>query len=538
MGKLRKQIAHRFLNVVLNLVLSVGLILILFSLSVEGASKKKKVKPVPKKKPSTLSNRSAIRDNDGSIWIDDHPNLSQESSIQNRQIIGLSQTFLWVGPKGEVIKNTWPIKAEWLWDRLHAKDKFKSPVMRLIVKIPTWIDVKKFEISDGKITLSKDASLEDLSSNSQILKVYTTATQAAIQLDIKDSTKTYPNHISLLIVNKFTTPFLWVHDNCLQGGFILTPRGESKLPYFYLAAYCHDDGISLKVRFFWSEDVRIRSFTLPLEGGAKELSSSYLLPKTLPKSDKPLSFPQMGLIVLEKGSRLGKKKDVKTAEINVEWHPRPTPKRFTQTISLGPSFLNYSENPQGIHIKQLSLTGKFSVTYWLVPEKWDLSGNTYFSIISLFSSRSGLDHLGVPRFYGINGRVGYKVRPTTPGGPLDMGVKISAGWYLWGMQNSDSRYGVALLGGPQFFVLADGKTNGDGRSYGTSFKIAPISDQIFSASLDSMELAVGGSYQINSHYELNPILGTLDIARASMRFSNANNRISLFSFSLGLSYGL
>jgi hypothetical protein len=217
--------------------------------------------------------------------------------------------------------------------------------------------------------------------------------------------------------------------------------------------------------------------------------------------------------------------------------------RFRLALGSGLTYSSYREQVtegklSDIQVQQLGWTFKADVGYTLIPKVLDLGANTFFTILPLWRTPTAYESA---RFYGINGRLGYRL-------PVDLGaleMMILSGWYLWGMWVDDAvnPYGVALMSGPQIFFSVRMAQVGH-RSFSGYFKYAPIHYKpgiVFS----NYELAMGGSFQLNSPEAKHPISLTLDLSTTSIKLERdlayritQATQLSMSSVSLGVTIPL
>lgn len=215
-------------------------------------------------------------------------------------------------------------------------------------------------------------------------------------------------------------------------------------------------------------------------------------------------------------------------------------RRILTSAGLGLTHESYNE-PGGISLSENTTTGKFSIVYLLDPGKWELGGNLFTNLLTLSHSP---DDREAARWYGINGRIGYRLPVSIPSTSL----WLMTGWYMWGMlvpsdpAGAQNDYGIAFLTGPQIFVTA--RITPPHQHAGWIYlKLASISDPSSPFSLVNRELAGGGGIALSDAGVPHPLSLTVDFADAKYgkKYADlAQGPVSfhLFSLSLGVSVGL
>jgi hypothetical protein len=201
---------------------------------------------------------------------------------------------------------------------------------------------------------------------------------------------------------------------------------------------------------------------------------------------------------------------------------------FDAGVSL--SSLSYTQTSptSQVKINQIGLTPKVGATYNLTS-RLDVGASTFITAAGLPTSRNP-DGIEIPRFYGVNLRVGYKLIDFTRGN-----LFLMTGPYFWGMilpkTASGITYGVVKLSGPQLFLVGRVLTP-SGRTAIGYLKGAGILDADGNA-FDNREIAIGGAYQLTSPRAKRRIMANLDLSTA--RFFVSGEKIQLNSFNLGVS---
>ncbi|MCM2322188.1 MAG: hypothetical protein NDJ90_02895 [Oligoflexia bacterium] len=442
-------------------------------------------------------------------------------------------SFRWVGSNGEVLKATWPFKSDWQWLKLNPTDAFERPVFRTAVRVPEGVLIEKFEVSGGLITfIQGDEGQPGV--KQQIMAVDTLSPQTVVRLKIKE--KSFRRDITLMIDLAEAAPQIWMHESCQKENVRLRLKEKTELGHLFMGGYCKVEQNQLRLTLFWSGGIDHKGGSLP--GKLKMTGEPLRQTFEIPTPGKDAGSPPFQLGDARFSGTQGFTA-AKSATYQVEWVPRRPMPRFMHSASLGFSYLSYQEDPIGVKVNESGLTGKYLFSYWLLPEKIDVSANGYITLLPFMAKTQGPEGMSVApsRFFGINGRTGYQIAKDSHG-LGNFNLKFSLGWYVWGMLVPGSNYGTNFVMGPQLLASVGGATLGSGRSWSGYVKLSPISDTNFTVSLSSREIAAGGSYEVSRVGIPHPIFMTLDMAHAGIKFATAANEISLLSLSLGVSYGL
>jgi hypothetical protein len=318
----------------------------------------------------------------------------------------------------------------------------------------------------------------------------------------------------------FVLPFTLVKYSCAESGISLLKR-TGNLHFVYLVANCEDNGDAIDLYILTSPDAVIANTTLPDTQGEGKGWIKYTIPK-------PKVIPSRGVSLgeLDVGDPSGQK-SMKYEVIAV---PPRTPPRFYMTLTLGVSHLLYQEDPRNIRLTELAGVAKINMIYALIPRSLDIGGNAFMTVAPF--SHTPLD-LPAAKFYGINGRVGYRL-------PVGLGAtewSFLVGGYWWGMLVPGNTFGIKALSGPQVFITTRTQQYRH-RSFFLYFKFAPISDSLSTMSLSNREIAGGGGYQLTSPEARRDVTLTLDVAEARFHSDLEGNSMRLISYSLGLQTGL
>ncbi len=181
-------------------------------------------------------------------------------------------------------------------------------------------------------------------------------------------------------------------------------------------------------------------------------------------------------------------------------------KRFFGTVSVGISQISYTGPGVTTALKEIAATPKFSGTYVLIPDRWDLTANLYFTAPILKSSESGT----TLNFLGSNVRGGYHLTPPKAPWKLIFGFGI---YYTTTFSNQT--IGYANVSGPQVYPILQRRFSAD-KVFSVYFKYSPVSDSFQLLNLSNHELASGISYRYKkvvsgfdfSHLKLKTAVGT------------------------------
>jgi hypothetical protein len=208
--------------------------------------------------------------------------------------------------------------------------------------------------------------------------------------------------------------------------------------------------------------------------------------------------------------------------------------RFRLVAALGPSYVTYQEQTGVLNtdFKTIILTAKVTARYELLPRKWDLGFNTFFSAFQITNGYS--DKSVSTRFLGINLRLGYTFPSTSK-----WSFGLNGGWYYTTMLVTGKRFGFMNMAGPQLYPLLVGRLN-NGKVLSFYAKYSPIIGLGFA----NREIAGGAGYSVpltNGH----PMIFNFDYANISFDLLNqktsagatVNSSIRSSSISLSAGYG-
>jgi len=200
-----------------------------------------------------------------------------------------------------------------------------------------------------------------------------------------------------------------------------------------------------------------------------------------------------------------------TEVIYIRSHLGELSHRWSFDVGLSYSTINYRETyVSTFELTELGITPQAGVTFRLSP-KFELNLNGYFTVASIAMDKSPAD-IENSRFYGINGRVGYRLFKFSN----EARIYLMPGWYLWGQmvpgELSNRSYGVSTLSGPQAFLMGRFTTRSNHQWY-AYLKAAMIQDGHWSGG--NHELSLGGGYQISDPFQSRRWMLTFDLSRAN-----------------------
>ncbi len=210
------------------------------------------------------------------------------------------------------------------------------------------------------------------------------------------------------------------------------------------------------------------------------------------------------------------------------------PRRYKIGLSIGQTWTNYSELYQfqpGLLIpdlKQRSILGTLSLTYYLVPEVIDVNAEGYLTLATLAKSGANDDL----RFYGLNFRVGYVI-------PLNYEtwrLVLFGGWYHANTLVLGGGYGYKNLYGPQFYPQLEYAPYVEERrfTYGVYAKISPVTDGLTGYDFKNRELGAGINFKVPIGKLIYPIdsyttLLVLSLGWSHLNFEHFNVRVVTIS---------
>lgn len=457
----------------------------------------------------------------------------------------------WIDIRGKLVKVNWPFRSEWVWvsqadfesartnatrsvltqDHARAADGAAAganatpaelPVLRTWIKLPESVSIEEIRaegavipIHPGKGPFSGKnvVAVDSLQRSSQVSFRLLRGGRAIIET-------------SALIRATREGPARLIHKSCPEIGvspYSSTIANAGKRgDYLYVALRCSLSSSELKVDLIGSPDSKwlaISSSGRTSFRGEKWLRYTFRRPKE-EASDRRL------LIRFAIGDP-----DGSDAERHfVFYTPKRLGRRYSLSVGAGVTSLLYTEKPYGYRIMEIAPTVKAAAAYQLVPGVFDIDASFYVNVAASPVSSSSPD-LPSAKFYGVNARAGYRL-------PIDAGAmtwKFLAGYYFWGMNVKDRKYGISMTSGPQAFI--SGAYQAAGRRSASGYvKFAPVSTSPGKISLSSREIAVGGALQVNSPEARNPWMLTLDFSTMRVVSATTRNEARLHTSSLGISY--
>jgi len=197
--------------------------------------------------------------------------------------------------------------------------------------------------------------------------------------------------------------------------------------------------------------------------------------------------------------------------------------RFRYSAGLGVSKINYSEGSI-YNINLLGITGKVGLVFAQGPW-WEFGGNTYITILPF--SITGTEK--TLRFFGMNFKAGYKI----PMIKSPWSLQVNGGVFIGRTLVTGSSFGYEYLLFPQIYLSLGRRWNYLFKS-GIYLKYAPISDQFFSLSPTSRELAFGALHYWDR--ETGKIDYSLELDYSTLKIVTEKSiEINTSSFSLSVS---
>ncbi len=447
---------------------------------------------------------------------------------QQKQIPIPTFSSYWINAKGQSQAKSKILNAQWVWSKETSNSSIETPALVLKIENPFPKDWNpQFSSSDGaKITYP-------LTKDSNYFEIEIRTSNPTIRYIVIDSKG---NELELTFVLQSNSPTTIVHNStaCEKIGHFLEAT-ENKSHSLFLIMQCKEyfDHIEYTLykstEFKWSENGELKERDPKNEYNFIEFKNI--------KSQEANVYTKTLLTDSIKDDTGG------NVKFQIRFVPKIPPKRLTASAGIGPSYYQYSETPTkraGLKLTQMSLTGKVNVGYKLIPKVLDVAFNMFGNVITLVHTPASYNGyaLNPARFYGINGRLGYRL-------PTKLGATefyFLTGWYFWGMivsaSNAKAAYGIESLTGPQLFFMVNHMPK-DKVGYWAYFKFALIADQLSISNTSNSEIAFGCGVQLTPKNP-KPVSLTLDISKA--HFSNkgyavpstTGNEMSLMSYTLGL----
>ncbi len=203
----------------------------------------------------------------------------------------------------------------------------------------------------------------------------------------------------------------------------------------------------------------------------------------------------------------------------------PENKRWSINTALALTYSSFGDH-RDRSVTQLAPTLKAGSVYRFKPTRWLVGLSFYYSFAPILHSP---DTLPNAQYYGINGRVGYRL----PQKILDFDPTVLLGWYYWGMIVPQSKYGLSGVFGPQMFISGS-KELLTKRILSVYLKYAPLSETAGIPNPLNHELAIGGSWTIFADSRYGPLLLTSDFSELSATFNGSGRKVSIQTVSVGL----
>lgn len=407
----------------------------------------------------------------------------------------------WINREGKILEVSWPFESEWRWEKEH-------PVHEIRMKVPRQIAIESAEAGAAPVRVDKERSE---------LWLQATTTLTIVRLKFQDSQKQLPVLANLIVELPNRVNHVWNHPSCEKERVQLLPDKSNALFPVYVGLICSREGGALVLTPIWSRELRFHSTSLP--GGQVAAGAAHPSVYRVPVPESGRSAVTLGR--LEFAQALNRPGSVpKAASFSVQWTSPNASRRFVNGVSLGPSLLKYSEVLTEVEVNEVVLTAKAQSTYWIVPGVWDASVSGYLSVTPLQAQLSPSFILPA-RFYGINLRSGRNFGA----------VKLSGGWYFWGMSMKPPLYGLSQVMGPQVLVSAR-HAFASGRAVSGYLKFAQVGVPQLSIQTNR-ELAAGAAFDLTGPSAILPLNFTVDVAHARIETSGSDS-LALLSMSAAI----
>lgn len=394
---------------------------------------------------------------------------------------GFQAVYRWVDSWGKVQKTTWPTRGRWGWTR-------NGPAFRIQIRFPADVADVQVEAKGARARVVPE---------SRTVWIETRQRLSSATLMYRTSQGTLQSNLIIQLV--------------------------SKQPLYMLDPGCREQGISVR-------SVKKGATGLAVGIRCRETEAEIFVTPDLESSSKRVALNPTETSVLARFqvSDRDQREQVTAYEI-LQGDGPVTKSRWSLTAGLSGTVASYSESHQGIASTTAALVGKFGVAYQIIPNRLNASFSAFGSIWPFLQRPATLES---PRYYGLNGRVGYVL-------PIDwagLNWSLSGGWYFWGMLVRSNSYGVAYLTGPQIYFFVNRSAGFRNRSFFGYLKWAPLMEGIQLPRLADREIAIGGGYQLNSGRSRHPILLTADISDLfiGIPLGATEARIGLLTVSVGM----
>lgn len=448
----------------------------------------------------------------GSLW-------AQQPSAPKSPTRKSSLILKWIDAKGNLYPGGRVEKMEWVWSRYSLNDLVESPALRMQIssRLPAdW--VVKSAVGDG-ITVVENPSPGE----TQRMTVDVRTASASLRMTFQDA-KGQVAEMTLAVEVTVPKPYVLIRPECSKYDLkFIAHKAESR--HLYVGLSCNDVGDGFELFFFRSTDSKWNHDDGLVDFDEKDELTAFKYFVAKPKSQTVYSQKLFRVGTVDEAGR--------KTEYSVFYTPKITPSRFYASAGLGMTYYQYTETLFDIKKVQFSPTGKVNVGVRIIPRVLDVAFNGFLTLFPIYHSPSSLPFA---RFYGLNGRLGYRL-------PIGIGATefmFLTGWYFWGMivnaNNIDQQYGINSLNGPQIFINMVHSQAGHA-GWWTYLKLAMITDQFRLTAFGNREIALGAGLELSPR-ETKPFAITLDVAQAQFSTVDASNAMKLLSFTLGLQKSL
>lgn len=205
-------------------------------------------------------------------------------------------------------------------------------------------------------------------------------------------------------------------------------------------------------------------------------------------------------------------------------------KRIRHGTQLGISQIAYTESPGIALLDQTAIHLKENLDFWLIRDRLDLGLSGYISgLANLNVSGDALSE--APLYWGTSIRATLSLSKKASSWDL----RLSPGYYIWGMSVRSQDYGIGILGAPQLVISLRRRKSGK-RPWGAYVKIAPTSTS-FDLLRTNRELAFGADISLSKTQAKRPIFATIDLAHTQFEkgvTAGLTQAAELMSLSAGL----
>ncbi|MGE0616161.1 MAG: hypothetical protein AB7P04_11020 [Bacteriovoracia bacterium] len=429
-----------------------------------------------------------------------------------------------IDDQGNVKDLNWKTESRWVWKKT-TDEPFQSPLLRTWIVLPTEITMNS--VTGSIYTSTKNPGDAPFESKGDILAIE--ANYPVQKMALRFETKGKggrPRTLNLVLTYLITEPYLLVHSTCSKMGLEITHLG-GKSGHLFNAVWCMGSPSALEMYVLYPQDSEVRENHIP---GRQKSGKGWVFHQL---GDMRAKIEQAGADVL--GTfQVGTRETKKFAEFAVAFVKRGSRSHLKLFASLGSTYINYQEDVLDVNLRELDFRARVDAEYSVLPEKLDMSGRFYGSIISLrkFPGSNAPD--SAARFWGLDLNADYHL-PWMIGGTTRF--RIGLGYYLWGMFVPSDAYGVQNFNGVQTRVTVRWARAGR-RAIRGEFVFAPITSGTSELRFYNRQLAAELGFQL-SHPTADRewwIVANWQNAKYTARASD--NTVNYTSYGLLLQVGL